>query len=109
MVSTSPSLSEPKCLIDALQNPDWLTTMHEELKALEQNNTWVLVPRTPDMNVIGCKWIFKVKLKSDGSIERYKAMLVAQGYSQVSGMILMKYLVLSSNQQQLELYYLLLP
>lgn len=58
--------------------------MHDELKALEQNNTWVLVPRTPNMNVIGCKWIYKIKLKYDGSVEHYKARLVAQGYSQIS-------------------------
>lgn len=37
------------------------------------------------MNVLGCKWICKVKLKSDGSFERYKARLVAQGYSEISG------------------------
>ena len=37
------------------------------------------------MNVIGCKWIFKLKHKSDGSIERYKALLVAKGYKQEDG------------------------
>lgn len=46
--------------------------MHEELRALQQNNTWFLVPRTLDMEVVDCKWIFKTKLKSEGSIEVLK-------------------------------------
>lgn len=59
--------------------------MREKLRALDQNKTWGLVPRTYDMNVVGSKWIFKIKFKSDGSVERYKARLVAQGNTQVTG------------------------
>jgi hypothetical protein len=43
--------------------------MKEELAALYQNETWKLVPRTPKMNVIGSKWVFKSKLKPDGSLD----------------------------------------
>ncbi|XP_078159603.1 putative mitochondrial protein AtMg00820 [Carex rostrata] len=56
--------------------------MSHELYAFAKNGTWVLVPSQPDLNVIGCKWIYKIKRKADGSIERYKAHLVAKGYNQ---------------------------
>lgn len=58
--------------------------MHEELRALDHNNTLDLVQQTLDMNVAGTKWIFKTKFKSDGSVEQHKACLVAQCYIQVS-------------------------
>ena len=59
--------------------------MNEELSALATNRTWTLVPYRPDMNVVGCKWVYKAKLKPDGSLERLKARLVAKGFSQVDG------------------------
>lgn len=77
--------AEPKNLNNALINPVWLEAMREIIRALDQNKTWGLVPRTYDMNVVGSKWIFKTKFKSDGSVERYKARLVAQGNTQVTG------------------------
>jgi hypothetical protein len=68
---------EPKSVKLALQSPHWLAAMRDELSALKQNHTWELVPRKDDMNVVGSRWVFKTKLKSDGSIERFKARLVA--------------------------------
>lgn len=59
--------------------------MQSEFNALLQNNTWTLVPSSPDQHVIGFKWVFKVKQKADGSIERYKARLVAKGFHQEEG------------------------
>lgn len=50
-----------------------------ELNALLQNNTWVLVPSSPEQHVIGCKWVYKLKRRADGTIEGYKARLVAKG------------------------------
>ena len=49
------------------------------------NDTWDLVPLPKRKNVVGSHWVFKLKHNSDGSIERYKAFLVAQGYSQSEG------------------------
>lgn len=56
--------------------------MREELGALACNNTWVLVPRIIGMNVVGLKWVFETKLKSDGSVDKLKAKLVAKWYPQ---------------------------
>lgn len=46
------------------------------------NNTWKIVELPPSHIPVGCKWVFKIKLKADGKIERYKARLVAKGYNQ---------------------------
>ncbi|CAN6727389.1 unnamed protein product [Malus baccata var. baccata] len=56
--------------------------MQEELKALDQHNTWSITKLPIGKKVVGCKWIYKLKFKSDGSIERHKARLVAQGFTQ---------------------------
>lgn len=59
--------------------------MHEEFKALQVQKTWSLVPLPMGKNAIGCKWVFKLKRNSDGSIARHKARLVAKGYLQKEG------------------------
>jgi hypothetical protein len=62
--------------------------MNEEFTALMKNGTWDkdLVPSQPSRNLVDCKWIFKVKCHSDGSVECYKAQLVAKGFSQRYGL-----------------------
>eukprot|EP00253_Pinus_taeda_P031507 PITA_31507 len=59
--------------------------MDEELERIENKNTWELVPRPKDKNVIGTKWIFKNKLNENGEIIRNKARLVCKGYAQQEG------------------------
>ncbi|CAL8119105.1 unnamed protein product [Prunus armeniaca] len=56
--------------------------MQEELKALDQHNTWRITKLPKGKKAVGCKWIYKLKFKSDGSIERHKARLVARGFTQ---------------------------
>jgi len=55
------------------------------MDSLARNNTWDLVELPKGRSVVGCKWVFKLKRKVDGSIETYKVRLVAKGYSQVEG------------------------
>jgi hypothetical protein len=56
--------------------------MEDEYRALMKNKTWRLVPPALDRNLIDCKWVYKVKHKADGSIDRSKARLVAKGFGQ---------------------------
>jgi len=60
--------------------------MKEEPNALEQNHTWNVTSLPLGKTAIGCKWIYKIKYKSDGSIERYKVRFVAKGYNQIEGL-----------------------
>lgn len=57
--------------------------IQDEYKALINNQTWTLVPFDSSMNLVGCKWMYKVKRKSDGSIEMYQTRLMAQGFRQI--------------------------
>jgi hypothetical protein len=59
--------------------------MHDELQALDQNNAWSVVRLPKDKHAVGSRWVYKTKFNSDGSIERYKARLMAQGYTQTFG------------------------
>uniref|UniRef100_A0A2N9FA47 Integrase catalytic domain-containing protein n=1 Tax=Fagus sylvatica TaxID=28930 RepID=A0A2N9FA47_FAGSY len=79
------SVSIPKNLQEALNNPRWKSAMVEEMEALQKNSTWKLVELPKDKKTVGCKWVFTVKHKADGSIERFKARLVAKGYTQTYG------------------------
>lgn len=56
--------------------------MDRELEALTQNQTWELTDLPPGKKPIGCKWVHKIKLNPDGSIQRYKARLVVKVYNQ---------------------------
>ena len=64
---------------------NWINAMHEELNQFTQNEVWILVPKTKQMNAIGTKWVFKNKLDEQGVIVRNKARLVAKVYNQEEG------------------------
>lgn len=59
--------------------------MKSEITVMEDNHTWDLVLTPPNQHVVDCKWLFKVKYLPDGSVERYKARLVARGFTQTHG------------------------
>ena len=60
----------------------WIDAMNEEYKSMQDNDVWDLVPLPKGAKPIGCKWIFKTKRDSKGDVERYKAHLVAKGFTQ---------------------------
>ena len=70
---------------EASKDPVWVEAMNAKIKALELNDTWILIDMPQHKNVIGCKWVYKIKHISDGSVERHKVRLVAKGYIQVDG------------------------
>lgn len=78
--------TEPETFEEASQSSEWMTAMKEEIDALQQNQTWDFVPKPRDVKPISCKWVYKLKRRPDGSIERYKARLVARGFSQQYGL-----------------------
>lgn len=79
------SHEEPKSYAQAVNHPEWQHAMAQEIKALEDNQTWELTPLPPGRKPVGCKWVYKIKYKATGEIEKYKARLVAKGYTQVEG------------------------
>lgn len=64
----------------AVLSPHEKAAMDVEVQALNDNDTWEMVPLPSSSSVIGSKWVYSIKLKSDCSIGRYKARVVAQGY-----------------------------
>jgi hypothetical protein len=79
---------DPKTLKEARSRPDWpkwQEAMDREIATLEEAGTWITVPKPPNKNIVGSKWVFRIKRKSDGSIEKYKARLVARGFTQKFG------------------------
>ena len=59
--------------------------MNEEIKSLQMNSTWEVDELPKGKKPIGCRWVFTIKDKADGTIERYKAILIAKGYTQTYG------------------------
>ncbi|XP_062074944.1 uncharacterized mitochondrial protein AtMg00820-like [Humulus lupulus] len=68
-----------------MQIDEWKSTMLEELFALKRNNTWQLVNLPKGRQPISCKWIFRVKENADGTINKYEAHLVVNGFHQQAG------------------------
>ncbi|KAL8109804.1 hypothetical protein AgCh_025773 [Apium graveolens] len=76
---------DPKTFYQAIEQQHWIDAMNVELEALEANDTWDVTTLPSNKKAIGCKWLYKTKFKSDGSIERFKARLVILGCKQVYG------------------------
>ena len=79
---------DPRSLAEARRRPDWprwQEAMEEEHDALVAHGTWELEDKPAGVNVVGCRWVFHLKRDAAGNIIRYKARLVAQGFSQVPG------------------------
>ncbi|XP_074287804.1 uncharacterized protein LOC141612955 [Silene latifolia] len=76
---------EPSNYAEAAKDRRWREAMSKEIEALETNGTWKIVTLPKGKKPIGCKWVYKIKYLADGKVERYKARLVAQGFTQVEG------------------------
>jgi hypothetical protein len=68
---------------EASKDEFWNKAMIEELDQIQKNDTWELVPRPKNKNVIGTNWVFRNKLNEDGQVTRNKDRLVCKGYTQV--------------------------
>lgn len=80
--------SEPTTVTEAMESDEshnWKRAMDEEMEAHREMGTWTLVPRTEGMSVVKNKWVFKTKMNTDGTVQRYRARLVAKGFSQKYG------------------------
>jgi len=81
-------LEEPQNIEEALtceNSKEWECAMREEYDSLMTNNTWTLVPLLAGRKPVSCKWVFKIKQGANGEVERYKAKLVARGFTQTYG------------------------
>ncbi|KAJ0454407.1 putative RNA-directed DNA polymerase [Helianthus annuus] len=85
LVSSLNKSVEPSSYNEAIKDPRWIEAMNCEMEALNRNNTWVVVDLPKGRKPIGCKWVYKIKYKANGEIERYKARLVAKGFNQKEG------------------------
>eukprot|EP01018_Ginkgo_biloba_P022694 Gb_16845 [translate_table: standard] len=78
------SCFEPQTYEEAKGRDKWEKAMKAEYDALMKNKTWRL-EELPGKKPIGYKWVYKVKYKADGSLDKYKATLVAKGFAQREG------------------------
>ena len=88
MTIASNDTDEPTTVREALSSSDsehWHQAMQNEMKSLYEHNVWELTDLPEGQKAVGSKWVFKVKHKADGSVERHRARLVAQGFSQKYG------------------------
>ncbi|GKC33118.1 ribonuclease H-like domain-containing protein [Tanacetum coccineum] len=76
---------EPKSYFEASKYHHWTNAMNKEIDALLRNGSWEMVQLPKGRKAIGIKWIYKIKFRSSGEIDRYKARLVAQGFGQNEG------------------------
>ncbi|GMF37128.1 unnamed protein product [Phytophthora fragariaefolia] len=81
-------VTEPQTYKQAIASGEaakWGKAMDSEIQSHEDNETWVLVPRPKDRNVLKNRWGYVIKCKSDGSVDRFKARLVIKGFLQKYG------------------------
>ena len=84
-IASLDSISLPNNFQEALSHPGWRTAMIEEMNALNGNGTWNLVHLPIRKKAIRCRWVFVVKVNSNGSVARLKAQHVVKGYAQTYG------------------------
>ena len=76
---------EPSSYEEAVEQKEWKDSMIKEYQLIMNNDVWDVVPRPKGKSVVTSKWIYKIKHATDGSIEKYKVIFVARGFSQKEG------------------------
>ncbi|KAK8954179.1 hypothetical protein KSP39_PZI002872 [Platanthera zijinensis] len=76
---------EPEDYATAAADPKWRKAMEEEIEMVEKNDTWQLVQKPKDKHILNLKWVYKAKQNEEGEIVKYKARIVAKGYTQRQG------------------------
>ncbi|GJS00359.1 ribonuclease H-like domain-containing protein [Tanacetum coccineum] len=84
-VSNLNKTSEPSSFEEASKDPNWISAMNDEMMALYENDTGYLTDLPIGRKPIGSKWVYRIKYKFDGEVDRYKARLVANGFGQKEG------------------------
>ena len=74
---------QPTCFEEATNKKEWVDAIVNEYQSIIKNDVWEIVPRPKSM--VSSKWIFKIKHSTDGSLEKYKEIFVARGFSQKEG------------------------
>ena len=96
-------------VLQSLDKDKWLEAVQVEVDALYKNHTWTVVQKPPNSNVVSCKWLFTKKYDAHGNI-RFKAQLVARGFTQIPGVwIIMRLFLLHSNSPLSVLFLQSLP
>ena len=72
---------EPTSYEEAAQKKEWVEAMTEEYQSIIKNDVWDIVPKLENKSVVSSKWFYKIKHVAHGSIEKYKAIFVARGFS----------------------------
>lgn len=85
LINSIDSIFMRKTIKKTLNHPDWCNAMFEKRNNLDENHTWNLVNLPKDKKVIGCKWVFSIKVNTDASVTRLKGRLVAKNYTQIYG------------------------
>ena len=76
------TLHEPHNFREASSNSNWQKAMKDELNTLDKTHTWDMVDLSYEKMIVECKWVYKIKTQADSTVERYKARLVAYGFTQ---------------------------
>jgi hypothetical protein len=75
----------PTSIAEAFASPDaddWKVVVQSDIDSILSNGTWEFTKRPYGCKLVGCKWVLKNKLRSDGNINKYKARLVTKGYTE---------------------------
>lgn len=87
-ISKAVVTDEPMTYAEAVKRPDakhWVEAMDDEMSSLKKNKVWTLVERPKNTNIVTNRWVYKVKRKPNGEVDRHRARLVARGFTQVHG------------------------